>query len=61
MNENTNPDTQVPLHPGDEAAPGTPGTGEDICPSCSGSGKQNGKDCPMCGGTGVITEGIGGG
>lgn len=51
-----------PLSPGDEAAPGTPGTGEDTCPACKGSGKTaDGKSCPNCGGTGLITEGIGGG
>jgi len=50
-----------PTAPGDEAAPGTPGTGEDICPECSGTGKLNGKPCPNCGGTGRIVEGIGGG
>lgn len=50
------------LNPGDEAAPGTPGAGEDICPACSGSGKKaDGAPCPMCGGTGRIMEGIGGG
>jgi hypothetical protein len=49
-------------NPGDEALPGTPGTGEDICPQCSGSGKlADGRSCPMCGGTGRIVEGIGGG
>jgi DnaJ-class molecular chaperone len=47
--------------PGDEAAPGTPGTGEAVCGRCQGSGKIGGKDCPMCGGTGKVTEGIGGG
>lgn len=48
--------------PGDEAVPGTPGTGEDICPACRGSGKtQNGGACPNCNGTGKVTEGIGGG
>ena len=26
-------------NPGDDALPGTPGTGEDICPTCHGSGK----------------------
>lgn len=61
MNDKTKSENGVPLAPGDDASPGTPGTGEDICPSCSGSGKQNGQDCPMCGGTGIITEGIGGG
>ncbi|GGB87484.1 hypothetical protein [Pseudoduganella buxea] len=51
-----------PLNPGDEAAPGTPGSGEDTCPSCNGSGKSSdGKPCPTCGGSGTIVEGIGGG
>lgn len=49
-----------PAAPGDEAAPGTPGTGENICPLCSGSGTQNGVVCANCKGTGRITEGIGG-
>ena len=49
------------LNPGDEAAPGTPGTGEDICRRCGGSGAIDGKDCPECGGTGKVVEGIGGG
>jgi DnaJ-class molecular chaperone len=48
--------------PGDEAPSGTPGTGEDICPVCHGSGKaQNGGKCPNCNGTGKVIEGIGGG
>lgn len=47
--------------PGDEAEPGTPGTGEDLCRACGGSGKVDGKDCPECGGTGKIIEGVGGG
>jgi hypothetical protein len=50
------------LEPGDEAAPGTPGAGEDICAACEGSGKlEDGADCPMCGGTGRVMRGIGGG
>lgn len=54
--------TTPPMNPGDEAPAGTPGTGEDICPACAGSGKQaDGKPCPNCGGSGTITEGIGGG
>lgn len=53
--------TQQPLRPGDEARPGTPGTGEDLCPKCHGSGRLSGKACPNCAGTGRITEGIGGG
>ena len=51
-----------PLAPGDEAAAGTPGAGEDVCEVCSGTGKQaNGRDCPMCEGTGRVMRGIGGG
>ena len=47
--------------PGDEAPPGTPGTGEDICPECNGSGKdRSGAPCRNCEGTGRITKGIGG-
>jgi len=50
------------LNPGDEAKPGTPGAGEDICGACSGSGKlPDGKPCPECGGTGRVMRGIGGG
>lgn len=48
------------LNPGDEAAPGTPGTGEDICPVCRDNGKRDGRACANCGGTGRITKGIGG-
>jgi hypothetical protein len=50
-----------PMAPGDDAPPGTPGTGEDICPKCSGTGKLNDKPCPNCAGTGRIVEGVGGG
>lgn len=54
------PQPQAPMAPGDEAAPGTPGTGEDICRRCGGSGKIAGGDCPDCQGTGKVTVGIGG-
>jgi len=49
-----------PMAPGDEAPPGTPGTGEDICRACGGTGILNGGACPECEGTGKITVGIGG-
>ncbi len=49
------------LNPGDEAQPGAPGTGENTCPACSGSGKVNNAPCQECGGTGIVIEGIGGG
>jgi RecJ-like exonuclease len=52
---------QTPLNPGDQAEPGTPGAGEDVCPDCNGSGKLEGSTCPTCGGTGKVVQGIGGG
>jgi DnaJ-class molecular chaperone len=48
-------------NPGDEVPPGTPGSGDDVCPVCDGSGEANGRECMNCGGTGLITRGIGGG
>lgn len=48
-------------NPGDEAAPGTPGTGENLCRRCNGTGEQDGKPCPECGGTGKVIEGLAGG
>jgi hypothetical protein len=53
--------SQTPkLNPGDVAPPGTPGTGENLCPDCNGSGKLESSACPTCGGTGKVTEGMGG-
>ena len=50
------------MNPGDEAAPGTPGTGEDVCPECNGEGQlQSGGQCPNCGGTGKVIKGVAGG
>lgn len=48
------------MNPGDEARPGTPGTGKDVCPECHGSGKIRGATCINCGGTGKIIRVIGG-
>jgi RecJ-like exonuclease len=54
--------SEPPLSPGDEAKPGTPGAGEDLCEACAGSGKlSDGRPCPQCGGTGRVMRGIGGG
>lgn len=50
----------VPMAPGDEAPPGTPGTGEKPCPRCGGSGRQGASACPECQGTGKINAGVGG-
>jgi DnaJ-class molecular chaperone len=49
------------LNPGDAAAPGTPATGEDVCPDCQGRGRIDDKPCPNCGGTGVVIAGVAGG
>jgi hypothetical protein len=63
MNTNTNSDKPAaPAAPGNQAPPGTPGTGENVCPRCGGSGKvDSGQRCPECGGSGKVTTGIGGG
>jgi hypothetical protein len=45
---------------GDDATPGTPGTGQNVCPECRGTGRRDGAPCQNCGGTGMVTEGIGG-
>ncbi|MDZ5455502.1 hypothetical protein [Azohydromonas lata] len=51
---------RAPMNPGDQAPPGTPGTGEDVCPRCGGSGRLGASDCPECGGSGKVNVGIGG-
>ncbi|AJW46721.1 Molecular chaperone DnaJ [Ralstonia mannitolilytica] len=47
--------------PGDQARPGTPGTGEAVCPDCNGTGRRGDVPCPTCEGTGKVIQGIGGG
>ncbi len=49
-----------PLNPGDEAAPGTSGTGEAVCPQCNGTGRLRGAPCRNCGATGKIIKAVGG-
>ena len=48
------------MAPGDEAPPGAPGAGENICPTCSGKGKVDGSTCETCAGSGVVIEEVGG-
>ena len=48
------------MAPGDQAPRGTPGTGEDVCPECGGSGRTARGACPNCAGTGKVTVAIGG-
>ncbi|MBC9208843.1 DUF2934 domain-containing protein [Roseomonas aerophila] len=59
--EGVEPVASAPESPGDDAAPGTPGTGEDVCPTCQGSGRIEGKACENCGGTGIVIKGVAGG
>lgn len=64
MESQPNPGAGIPApvsqrNPGDESAPGTPQTAEDICPECQGSGKQDEAACVNCGGTGRIVKIIG--
>jgi DnaJ-class molecular chaperone len=49
------------LNPGDQARPGTPGTGENVCAKCHGTGRIVNEPCDQCGGSGRVIEGIGGG
>lgn len=49
----------APPRPGDEAAPGTPQTGEGLCPTCSGKGVVGGRRCEVCLGTGTVVVNIG--
>jgi DnaJ-class molecular chaperone len=48
------------INPGDQAAPGSPDSGENVCPACGGTGELNGDDCSNCGGTGRVIETVGG-
>jgi DnaJ-class molecular chaperone len=48
------------MAPGDQAPEGTPGTGENVCPRCGGSGRVAAQTCPECQGTGKVIVGIGG-
>jgi DnaJ-class molecular chaperone len=46
------------MAPGDEAPPGTPGTGEDVCPDCGGSGRLERGACETCLGRGRVVKAI---
>jgi hypothetical protein len=51
---------QPPMSPGDDAPAGTPGTGENVCPRCGGSGRLGASACPVCEGSGKVNAAIGG-
>ena len=48
------------MSPGDDAVPGSPDSGEGLCPACSGSGRLDGRPCATCSGTGKVVETISG-
>ena len=49
------------LNPGDEGDPSTPGMAENVCRTCNGTGKiGDSAECPICGGTSVVLEEMGG-
>lgn len=44
------------MNPGDEVPPGSPQSGEAICPDCAGTGELAGASCKNCGGSGKIIQ-----
>lgn len=54
-------DIPGPMSPGDQAPPGSPQAGENVCRECGGSGRLENRECPTCEGTGRVIEAIGGG
>jgi hypothetical protein len=50
---------QDPRKPGDGVPAGTPGSGENVCSRCHGSGAVDGTRCSECAGTGVVTTNVG--
>lgn len=48
------------MAPGDEAPAGTPGTGENVCRMCGGTGRVDGHTCTDCEGSGKVIDGVGG-
>jgi DnaJ-class molecular chaperone len=49
------------MKPGDEAPPGDPLAGENVCRACGGSGDVDGSTCEACAGTGKTTSIVSGG
>jgi DnaJ-class molecular chaperone len=44
---------------GDEVAPGTAQSAENVCPACGGSGRAGEGACANCAGTGTIVALVG--
>lgn len=49
-----------PYGPGGNLPTERDGAGEDVCPTCSGSGRVDDEQCETCGGTGKLIEPVGG-
>ena len=58
---NASNEQNVPLNPADEGPADAPGIGEEVCGACHGTGLVEGQRCAVCGGTGKVVRGIGGG
>ncbi len=47
------------MNPNEQPAPGSPTTGENVCPKCGGSGiRDDGARCDHCGGSGKLIDGV---
>ena len=44
---------------GDEVAPGTAQSGENVCRRCKGTGRIEDEPCPDCGGSGKVVVLVG--
>ena len=60
LNTSTRQRSDKSTNPGDEAPPGTLGTGEAICPDCAGTGRKGAKRCSNCNGTARVIRAVGG-
>ncbi|MEP6464558.1 MAG: hypothetical protein ABJC62_14365 [Frankiaceae bacterium] len=47
-------------NPGDQAPEGAPGSGDNLCPDCAGTGELDGQKCTTCAGTGIVQDAVGG-
>ena len=56
----TSPKLPPEMAPGDEAPAGTPGTGENVCRMCGGTGSVDSHICTDCEGSGKVVEAVGG-
>lgn len=44
----------------DTVPAGTPGSAENVCRHCAGTGKVEGSTCPVCEGSGIVITPVGG-